>query len=492
MGGTRTAARARRWARGGSLIAAFLGLAAPAAAAPGLVKVGDFAQPVHATGPPGDGSRVFVSEKPGALRLVRDGVVLARPFLDLTAIVSSGGERGLLSAAFAPDYAASGRFYVFITATAAASSTGEGELQVREYRRSAADPDVADPATGRLLLAIDHDASNHNGGQLQFGPDGKLWLATGDGAAETNAQDPGSLLGKVIRLDPAAPAPEIVSSGLRNPWRFSFDRATGQIVIGDVGDGSVEEISFGLAANYGWPCFEGSMPHSANPACATGSAPPAVERTHLEGYSAIVGGYVVRDPGLPTLLGRYLYGDISVPDVRAVDLYGGAGDVAAGFAVANLSSFGEDGCGRLLVASLSGPVHRIVDGALSACPAGAGPPPATPQPPRDARACRVSARVSGLRSVRRLKRLTVTLRTDEACRATASARIRGVATFRTVRRSLVDGRRSVVRLRLTARGTRSVRRALARRSSLRVEVRVRAVDAAGNTRTLTRAARVRG
>src|SRR4051794_18670500 len=296
MGATRLAARAVGWACGGALIAA-----TPAHAAPQLVKVGDFAQPVYATG---DASRVFVVERAGRVQLVRDGAVST--FLDLTPIVESGyQERGLLSIALAP-----GRVYVYLTAKAAAATSGTaGEIQVREYPVAG---DVADAATGRLLLAIRHDeAANHNGGQLQFGPDGKLWLGTGDGGGGNNqfghAQDPASLLGKLIRLDPAAPTPEIVSVGLRNPWRFSFDRATGQLTIGDVGQDAWEEIDVGVAANYGWSCREGA--HAGpGPACSGPVTEPVLEFDQNAGYCSITGGYVVRDPGLPSLLGRYVYG----------------------------------------------------------------------------------------------------------------------------------------------------------------------------------------
>jgi hypothetical protein len=472
--------------------------AVPAEAAPQLVKVGDFNGPTYATAAPGDASRVFVTERAGRVRLIRDGAVVAAPFLDLTSITESAyDERGLLSAAFAPDYATSGRFYVYLTATAAAAVSGTiGELQVREYRRSATSPDVADPASARLLLSIPHtEAQNHNGGQLQFGPDGQLWLGTGDGGGSNNqfghAQDPASLLGKLIRIAPAAPAPEVMARGLRNPWRFSFDRATGQLVVGDVGQDGYEEVDFGLAANYGWPCFEGKHAYRTDPGCdGVATAMPALELPQANGFCSVVGGYVVRDPGLPTLAGRYLYGDFCAPALRSADLANPASDAAVGLSVDSLSSFGEDACGRILVVSLAGPVYRLVDGTPSPC-VSAGPPPPVPAP-ADTRACALSARITGVRSVRRLRRLTVSLRTDEACRATVSARIRGVATFRTAKRSLVAGRRSVVRLKLTARGTRAVRRALKRQRSLRVAVRVQALDATGNIRSLSRGVRVRG
>src|SRR3954462_7208772 len=245
MGRARLAARAAGWACSGSLA-----LAAPAVGAPALVQVGDFSSPTYATGAPDSADRVFVTERAGAVRVVDGGT--PKTFLDLTSTtLTNGSERGLLSIAFAPDYAASGRFYVYLTVKAASAVSGtDGEIQVREYRRSASDPDAADPASARLLLSIPHNqAPNHNGGQLQFGPDGKLWLGTGDGGGGGNqfghAQDPASLLGKLIRLDPAAPTPEIVAVGLRNPWRFSFDRATGLLTIGDVGQGAWEEVDAG-------------------------------------------------------------------------------------------------------------------------------------------------------------------------------------------------------------------------------------------------------
>ena len=453
------------------------------------MKVGDFDGPTYATGAPGDASRVFVVEKPGRVRLVRDGAVVAQPFLDLTATtLSTDEERGLLSAAFAPDYATSGHVYVYLTAKPA------GEIQVWEYTRSAANPDVADPASGRLLLAIGHtDAANHNGGQLQFGPDGKLWLGTGDGGGGNDqfghSQDLGSLLGKLIRLDPVAPSPEVVARGLRNPWRFSFDRANGQLVIGDVGQDAVEEVDVGLAANYGWPCFEGSTRRTSTPAsCDSGTAAPVLTKAHADGFCSITGGYVVRDPGLPSLLGRYVYGDFCSAGLRSVDLANPGSDAALGLSVNSLSSFGEDACGRILVVSLAGPVYRLVDGAPSACTSSAPGPAA---PPADTRACVMSARVTGLRSVRRTRRLTIALRSDESCAATVSARVRGVASFMARRVALERGKRAVVRVRLTTRGTRALRRALRRHRSLKVAVSVRAADGAGNVARLSRTMRVR-
>ena len=222
--------------------------AGPAAAAPSLVSLGSFSTPTYAAAPASEPSRVFVTEKSGRVRLIVGGAVRPDPFLDLRASVQSAeNERGLLSIAFAPDYATSGRFYVYLTA-----KDPLGEIQVWEYTRSAGDPNVADPGSGRLLIGIPHtQAANHNGGTVQAGPDGRIWLATGDGGGGDNvfgnAQNPASRLGKLLRLDPAAPAAvEQLAQGLRNPFRFSF-APDGTIVIADVGQNRWEEIDIGAA-----------------------------------------------------------------------------------------------------------------------------------------------------------------------------------------------------------------------------------------------------
>jgi Glucose / Sorbosone dehydrogenase len=472
-----------------------LAFAAPAAAAPSLAKLGDFAQPTYAASPPADPSRVFVTERTGRVRLLVDGTLAPAPFLDLNAITQADyQERGLLSIAFAPDYAASGRFYVYLTVTGAASVSGtDGEVEVREYHRSAADPNAADPAGYRVILAVPHtEAKNHNGGQLQFGPDGRLYAGTGDGGGGNDqfhhSQDPHSLLGKLLRLDVNANAPEIVARGLRNPWRFSFDRATGQIIIGDVGQDNVEEIDVGFAANYGWPCREGTTPNVSDPGCAGGgTTDPFLTHTHRgDGFCSITGGYVVRDPGLPTLNGRYVYGDYCEGDLRSVGLANAASDAAIGINVPQLSSFGEDACGRILVVSLAGSVSRLVDGAPSPCAVAGGPPP-------DKRACRVNLRVTGIKSVRRRHFVSAALRSDESCKATVTAKIAHVAYFRAVKgKALVAGRRTVLKLKLSKHGLKAVRRSLRHHRRLRVAVRVRAVDGAGNVLTLARGVRISG
>ena len=374
--------------------------ATPAGAQVSLLQIGSFDQPTYVTAPPGDAGRVFVVQKGGKIALVEGGATT--PFLDLTSKVkSSGQEQGLLSMAFAPDYATSGTFYVYYTAPPAVGTTGS-DLTIEAYQR--ADADHGDPASGRLVLSIPHRMyDNHNGGQLQVGRDGMLWIGTGDGGNGNdtlgNAQktDPSwndaaaghdARLGKLLRVDPrpgngcdghcTIPAgnpgfaqPEIWAYGLRNPWRWSFDRATGDMVIADVGQETWEEVDFapapalGGGANYGWNTYEGLHPRGST--APAGSPPgitmPVLEKAHAapDGFSSIAGGYVVRDPALPDLLGRYLYADTYQGDIRAVTLGpgGATNDVATGLHVSTLSSFGEDACGRVYAVSLDGPVYRL-------------------------------------------------------------------------------------------------------------------------------------
>ena len=351
--------------------------------------MGSFAAPMFVASPPRDTHRLFVVQRGGTVRVVRDGRVLPTPFLDISPEVATDGERGLLSIAFAPDYATSGRFYVYMVA-----AEPLGELQVREYRRSAANPDVAGLA-GRIVWSQPHDeAANHNGGTLDFGPDGMLWFATGDGGGSDNgfghARDLGSQLGKLLRIDPrpgsgggdyTVPAENpygtaIWAYGLRNPFRFSFDtRGTRDLFIGDVGQGTREEIDrlqwaarFSGGADFGWGCREGagSGPEACEPSAAY--VPPIFDYDSVNGTHSVTGGYVARDPGLPTLYGRYVYADFYDGVVRsqvpatpvAVD------DRAAGLPTRpnSLVAFGEDACGHLYVVSLSGTVDRVQDGAL--------------------------------------------------------------------------------------------------------------------------------
>ncbi len=362
--------------------------ARPAQTGVRLVGLGRFDTPVYVAAPPADRRRLFVVEQGGTIRVLKAGKPLSRPFLDIRSIVTAGGEQGLLSMAFAPDYARTRRFYVNYTDRA-------GLQRVVEYRRSRSSGDRADRSSARTVLRYDGVEANHNGGLLVFGPDRLLYIGTGDGGGANdqhgsrgNGQDLGSLLGKILRIDPrragsrpyGIPASnpfagrngargEIYAYGLRNPWRFSFDRSTGDLTIGDVGQNAVEEIDFARkgeasGANYGWRPFEGSRRNFEEP--ADGHVPPVLELSHDAGNCSVTGGYVVRDPGLPALAGRYVYGDLCKGELRSAKLASGSatGDAAiAGVAkVEQISSFGEDARGRVYVVSLSGPVYRLAAG----------------------------------------------------------------------------------------------------------------------------------
>ena len=348
-----------------------------------LAPVGRFASPTYVTAPPGDRRRIFVVEQAGRIRVVRGGRKLDRPFLDIRSRVQPGGERGLLSMAFAPDYDESGRFYVNFTDNA-------GHSRIQEYRRSAESPDRADPGSMRQLIFQRQPEPNHNGGQLQFGPDGLLYIGFGDGGGGGdrhgrigNGQSLGTWLGKILRIDPrpeggrpyAVPdsnpfvnrsgaRPEIYSYGLRNPWRFSFDRRTGDLVIADVGQDALEEVSFvrrgqGKGTNFGWRVYEGTRRFAGG--SAPGHRPPVIQHSHRAGWCSITGGYVVRDPRLPALRGRYVYGDFCLGRLYSARLRAGraTGVRRLGLRVPELSSFGEDAAGRVYAVSLSGAVYRL-------------------------------------------------------------------------------------------------------------------------------------
>jgi glucose/arabinose dehydrogenase len=347
-----------------------------------LIKIGDFASPLYVTAPPTDRRRVFVVEQAGRIVVLRGGRRLPQPFLDIRSKVTAGGEQGLLSMAFAPDYAQSGRFYVYYTERS-------GQEAIWEYRR--ASDDRADPGSARLVLRMADPEPNHNGGLMLFGPDGLMYVGTGDGGggddqhgARGNAQSLGSLLGKILRIDPrqsggrpytvpssnpfvgrSGARPEIYAYGLRNPWRFSFDRSTGDLSIADVGQDAVEEVDFvrkdrGRGANFGWRPWEGRSRNFDEP--APGAIFPVITHQHSDGFCSITGGYVVRDRGVPGLYGRYVYGDYCEGRIRAARLRAGrrtTGKVLSLPQVGGLSSFGEDAAGRVYATSLNGPVYRI-------------------------------------------------------------------------------------------------------------------------------------
>ena len=344
-----------------------------------LRRIGTFDSPVYVTAPRGDRRRVFVVEQGGTVRIVRGGRKLDRPFLDVSGQIDAGGERGLLSLAFAPDYASSGLFYVYYTAP-------NGDIRIVEYRRASAER--ADAGSARVVLSVDHPESNHNGGLIKFGPDGLLYAGLGDGGgagdqhgARGNAQDRATLLGKILRLDPrrdgnrpyTVPAsnpfvgrsgvrPEIYAYGVRNPWRFSFT-PKGHLVVADVGQEEVEEVTVvrRAGANLGWRVFEGRSVYAPGES-APGHLPPAIERLHSDGNCSITGGVVVRDPVLSALRGRYVFGDFCRGWIESARLDGNKRRKGrqTPLRVGNLSSFGEDGRRRVYVASLRGPVYRIV------------------------------------------------------------------------------------------------------------------------------------
>jgi hypothetical protein len=377
---------------------------------------------------------------------------------------------------------------------------------------------VADPGPGRIVWRQAHDeASNHNGGTLAFGPDGMLWLATGDGGGGNDtfghAQDLGSQLGKILRIDPRAATgyrvpPEnpygnaIWAAGLRNPFRFSFDRGSGDLLIGDVGQGAREEIDWvrfadvlGRAGNYGWACFEGFADGPKD--CAPQGYIPPIHDYSQAPPRAVTGGVVVRDPGLPTLTGRYVYADSYNPDIRSLVLGRPAtGDASTGLSRANTVAFGEDACGHVYVVSISpGTVERIQDGAAGACvlapeprplpgqgtppgrTQGPAPPPATPA--TDTRGPGLQVRVTGRRSLASRRRLRVSVRSDERAAVRITGRLRGVARFRTARRELAAGRRVVLNVRITKKTARRLRSTL-RRKRVIAALTIVARDAAGN------------
>jgi glucose/arabinose dehydrogenase len=374
-----------------------------------------FALPYYVTGAPADPARVFVVEGGGTIRLVKDGATQPTPFLTIPEVFTGCDACGLLSMAFAPDYATSGRFYVLYTRDSTVS-TEQYYLRIEEFRRSAADPDVADGASRRVVLEIPHlDTTFHNGGQLQFGRDGLLYISVGDGGPmgdpDGHAQSTSTLFGKLLRIDPAGTVPgeysippdnpfagptlgadEIYAYGLRNPWRFSFDRLTGDLTIGDVGQTKWEEIDFvpnggARGANFGWNCLEGNHPYSgATSSCTTPLpqyVPPVFEYPNpAPGSAAVNGGYVIRDGALPSLLGRYIYADtydVFGGELRTVQLSadGASGDSGLGVFATNVVSFGEDACAHIYVATIGGSVYRLEPAS--------GPLPCSPQTPLEAK-----------------------------------------------------------------------------------------------------------
>ncbi len=324
------------------------------------------ASPTSLTYAPGDAERLFFTERAGRVRIIRKGALLDQPFLDISGQVTTApGERAMSSLAFHPDYQSNGTFFVIYTDTA-------GDSVLARFTVSG-DPDVADAASQAIVLTVPQPFPTHNVGPMAFGPDGYLYIGSGDGGADTGgvfAQNTGSLLGKILRIDVDGPAPygiprdnpfvgtagldEIWALGLRNPWRISFDRLTGDLWIADVGESSHEEIDFQPArapggANYGWNCMEGDncYPGGGCTCNAPGLTDPVHEYMHGEGC-AVIGGYVYRGCALPHLVGRYVFADRCDPGVRVFDPARGTVSKAV-VPLPAVNSLGEDLDGEIYI-----------------------------------------------------------------------------------------------------------------------------------------------
>ena len=355
-----------------------------AAGQPAAIKLEELAtdlrSPVFVTHAGDKSGRMFVVEKTGTIAILRDGKRTAAPFLDVSNLItSSGSEQGLLGLAFHPDYAKNGRFFIYYTAS-------NGDNTLARYQVSG-DPDVADPASATVLFAQPDFAANHNGGMLAFGPDGYLYVGLGDGGGggdpQANGQNRSALLGKLLRLDVSGDTPytippdnpwpdgadnarpEIWAYGLRNPWRFSFDRANGDLYIGDVGQNAYEEIDFQPAngkggLNYGWNTREALHCFGKDTCDANGMIDPIVEYAHDQGCS-VTGGYVYRGAAYPALQGQYIFGDYCSGTIWSLqrDASGTWTQRQLLESKLSISSFGEDEAGELYLLDLGGTLYRV-------------------------------------------------------------------------------------------------------------------------------------
>lgn len=365
----------------------------PPATAPTALTLGveevvtGLATPVFVTHAGDESGRLFMVEKGGTIRIWRDDALLDTPFLDITDRVnSSGNEQGLLGLAFPPEYSSLGYFFVNYT-------DSNGDTVVARFATLADAPDQADAASEQILLQIDQPAGNHNGGMIAFGPDGYLYIGMGDGGGAgdryENGQNPDALLGKMLRIDvttdPSQPytipadnpwvandwngvdvRDEIWAVGLRNPWRFSFDRMTGDLWIGDVGQNQFEEINFtaadsGSGLNYGWPIMEASDCYRESNCSTEGLLLPVAEYSHA-GHCSVTGGYVYRGQAFPALQGIYVYGDYCSGALWALwpDGNGGWSNAEVLRSDVRLSSFGEDEAGELYLVDMGGRLLRLV------------------------------------------------------------------------------------------------------------------------------------
>lgn len=349
--------------------------------------VAGLSSPLDLQSAPADRARLFVVEQVGRIRVIRGGALTAAPFLDISARIASGGERGLLGLAFHPQFSSNGRFFVNYT-------DRSGDTHVSEFRAPTPSADTADAATERELLFVGQPFSNHNGGGLAFGPDGFLYIGLGDGGSggdpQGNGQNLGTRLGKLLRIDVngaspyavpsdnpfvsrAGALPEIWAYGLRNPWRFSFDRSTGDLYIGDVGQNTLEEIDVGLSGrrggeNYGWNTMEGTRCFSPSSGCnMSGLTLPVTDYGRSDGFS-VTGGVVYRGCRMPGYSGQYFYADYGSGIIRSFRLEGGraveprdwtAALSGASRVIRNPSSFGVDPDGEIYIVDYDGEVYRI-------------------------------------------------------------------------------------------------------------------------------------
>lgn len=345
------------------------------------VVASGLSNPVHLAAPAGD-ARLFVVEQPGRIRIIENGTLVTTPFLDITDRVLDGGERGLLSVAFHPDYASNRFFYVNYT-------DNQGDTRVERYTATS-NPNVADPNSALLILAVDQPYANHNGGQVMFGPDGMVYIGMGDGGSggdpQGHGQNRATLLGDLLRIDVDGGAPytippdnpfvgqsgmqgEIWAWGLRNPWRFSFDPEGGMLYVADVGQGSWEEVNAVPATdaglNYGWNILEASECYGSSGCDRSGLTLPMLEYGHDGGACSITGGFVYRGQQIAGLRGYYFYSDYCAGWLRSFRLADGRAEDQQEWDVGdlgNVTSFGEDSARELYVTSANGRVYRIIPG----------------------------------------------------------------------------------------------------------------------------------
>lgn len=345
--------------------------------------------PVFMTAPPGDSTRLFIVQQGGLIRIfdVVGGSLLTTAFLNISSLLSTGGERGLLGMAFDSDYDTNRQFYVFYTNTA-------GNIVIARYLRNATDLDLADSSSATTILTVAHpNFSNHNGGMLAFGPDACLYVGVGDGGGggdpNNNGQNPFSFLGKLLRLDPdgtggacgngiinpfflGGGAQQVWSLGLRNPWRFSFDRDTDDLYIGDVGQGAREEIDVAVApnagrqANYGWRLMEGFLCFNPSMNCNSGGLTlPVLDYPHSSGACSVTGGYVYRGSAKRDLRGTYFYADFCAGFVRSFRYQNGQPTEQTEWPLlsppgGSVTSFGEDAEGELYVMTQGGGLFKFI------------------------------------------------------------------------------------------------------------------------------------